>query len=257
MEQLFTRTGEQFSGNVAADDKGRPVRYVPVSCDRCAVINGVRVWCRGTVNGQPFSNTGFDCWTCSNSGVRGDRKERLYTATELARVNKAAATREAKRAVKVAAAVAQAAAERQAREESLYAAHAEFVAKLNGLDGEFWDGFRVSFFQRLEAPTARQIALVDAEIAKRQQNAASGYIGAVGDKVTLTITVERVVVLESQLYGTNYITIARDEHGNVVTYRGRTDIGNKGDTSTIKASIKEHTVYNGVKQTVIQRPKAA
>ena len=29
----------------------------------------------------------------------------------------------------------------------------------------------------------------------------------------------------------------------------------KGDTTTIKASVKEHTVYNGIKQTVIQRPK--
>jgi hypothetical protein len=77
---------------------------------------------------------------------------------------------------------------------------------------------------------------------------------AVGDKVTLTITVERIIVLESQ-FGTNYITIARDEAGNAVTYKGRTDIGNKGDTTTVKASVKEHTVYNGVKQTVIQRPK--
>jgi hypothetical protein len=32
-------------------------------------------------------------------------------------------------------------------------------------------------------------------------------------------------------------------------------IGGKGDTVTLKASIKEHTVYNGIRQTVIQRPK--
>lgn len=255
MSQFFTRDGQEFNGDVASDDKGRPVRYVPVSCDRCGTFNGVRVWCRGTLNGQPVSNTGFDCWTCGNTGVRGERKERLYTAAELVRVNKAAATREATRAAKAAAAAAQAAAERQARKEALYANHAEFIAKLNDLDGEFWDGFRVSFFRRLEAPTARQIALVDGEVAKRQKNAASGYIGNVGDKVTLTITVERIIVLESPLYGTNYITIARDEQGNVVTYKGRTDIGNKGDTTTIKASVKEHTVYNGIKQTVIQRPK--
>ncbi len=82
----------------------------------------------------------------------------------------------------------------------------------------------------------------------------SQHIGAVGDKVTLTITVERIIVLET-IYGTNYITIARDEQGNAITYKGRTDIGNKGDTNTIKAAVKEHTVYNGVKQTVIQRPK--
>ena len=34
-----------------------------------------------------------------NTGVRGQRKERLYTAVELARVNKSAATRAARKAV--------------------------------------------------------------------------------------------------------------------------------------------------------------
>ena len=75
------------------------------------------------------------------------------------------------------------------------------------------------------------------------------------DKVTLTITVERIIVLNSEFYGNNYITIARDEQGNAITYKGKTSIGAKGETNTIKASVKEHTVYNGVKQTVIQRPK--
>lgn len=255
MEQLFTRTGDQFTGNVASDDNGRPVRYVPISCDRCTVISGVRVWCRGTVNGQPFSNTGFDCWTCSNTGVRGERKERLYTAKELARVNKAAATREATRAAKAAAAAAQAAIERKAREDALFANYAEFIAKLNSLEGEYWDGFRVSFFQRVEAPTARQIALVDAEVAKREANARSGHFGAVGDKVTLIITIERIITLHSEIYGTNWITIARTDTGAVVTYKGKTDLGLVGETATIKATIKGHDVYNGVAQTAIQRPK--
>ena len=88
MEQLFNRNGTEFNGTLQHDDAGKPVRLVPVACDRCSVIGGVRVWCRGTVNGQPFSNTGFNCWTCSNTGVRGERRERLYTAAELVRVNK-------------------------------------------------------------------------------------------------------------------------------------------------------------------------
>lgn len=255
MEQLFTRTGTEYTGTIEHDDNGRPVRLVAISCDRCHVINGRRLWVMGMENGAPYSKTGFDCWTCGNTGVRGERKERLYTAAELVRVNKAAATREATRAAKAAAAAAQAAAERQALEEALYADHAGFIAKLNGLDGEFWDGFRESFFQRKEAPTERQIALVDAEIAKREKDAASGHFGAVGDKVTLTITVERIIVLQHPVYGTNYITIARCDNGNIISYKGKTDIGNKGETLTIKATIKGHDVYNGVAQTAIQRPK--
>jgi len=107
--------------------------------------------------------------------------------------------------------------------------------------------------------TARQVEAVESCFAVIDRleaaRANSQHIGAVGDKVTLTITVERVIVLKSEFYIDNYITIARDEQGNAITYKGRSDIGGKGDTVTLKASIKEHTVYNGIRQTVIQRPK--
>ena len=97
MQNLFNRDGTEFNGTPEINEAGKPVRYVPVACDRCAVVNGQRLWVRWIENGQPRSNTGFDCWTCGNTGVRGQRKERLYTAVELARVNKSAATRAASR----------------------------------------------------------------------------------------------------------------------------------------------------------------
>ena len=255
MEQLFNRNGTEFNGTLQHDDAGKPVRLVPVACDRCSVIGGVRVWCRGTVNGQPFSNTGFNCWTCSNTGVRGERRERLYTAAELVRVNKAAATRAAKREAQRIAAEQRVAAERALKADALRSQHAEFLAKLDLLTGEYWDGFRQSFYARLEAPTERQIVLVEGEVAKRAANAASGYFGNVGDKVTLTLTVERIIVLHSEIYGNNYITIARTAEGNVVTYKGLTDLGSVGETTIVKATIKGHDEYNGTRQTIIQRPK--
>ena len=45
------------------------------------------------------------------------------------------------------------------------------------------------------------------------------------------------------------------EQGNVITYKGNSSIGDKGDTNTIKATIKEHTIYNDIQQTIIQRPR--
>jgi len=255
MTKLFTRQGNEFTGTVESNDAGKAVRYVSVACDRCHVINGQRLWLMGMENGRPYSKTGFDCWTCGNTGVRGTRQERLFTAEELARVNKTAATRAVRKAEAVRVAAEQAEAALVANQATFRANNAEFIAKLDALDGEFWDGFKNSFYSRQEAPTERQIGLVDTEVAKRQKNAASGFVGAVGDKVSLTLTVERIIVLHSEFYGNNYITIARDEQGNVVTYKGRTDLGSTGDTVTVKASVKEHTLYNGIKQTVIQRPK--
>ena len=107
--------------------------------------------------------------------------------------------------------------------------------------------------------SARQLEAVEScfAVIDRQEfaRANSQFIGAVGDKVTLTITVEHIIVLRSEFYGNNYITIARDEQGNAITYKGKTNIGLKGETTTIKASVKEHSEYKGVKQTAVQRPK--
>jgi hypothetical protein len=233
--QLFTREGQEFTGTVQHNESGKAVHTVNVPCDRCHVFGGRRLWVMGTENGRPYSKTGFDCWTCGNTGVRSTRKERLFTAAELARVNKAAATRAARKAEAHRIAVEQAEAALVGKEAAFRTGNADFIAKLEALEGDYWDGFKQSFYARREAPTERQIALVEGEVAKRAANAASAFVGAVGDKITLTITVERVIVLEWQCYGTN--------------------IGNKGDTLTIKASVKEHVVYNGVNQTVIQRPK--
>lgn len=258
MAQLFTRQGVEFTGAVETNEAGKPVRLVNVACDRCHVVGGQRLWIMGMENGRPYSKTGFDCWTCSNTGIRKTVKERLYTETELARANKAAATREATRAAKTAAAAAQAAAKRAGREAAYRAQHADFLAKIatlcTGNGSDFWDRMAADLLLAFRSPSERQIALVEAEIAKRQQNASSGFVGAVGDKITLTITVERIVGFKT-VFGNQYIYICRTDSGDVVTYKGAAHIGGTGDTITVTAAVKEHTVYNGVKQTVIQRPK--
>jgi hypothetical protein len=255
MTTLFNRDGSEFSGTPEFNDAGKPVRYVPVACDRCTVVGGQRLWVRWIENGQPRSNTGFDCWTCSNTGVRGQSRERLYTAVELARVNKSAATRAARKAEAQRIAAEQAEVALAAKEAAFRTGSAEFIAKLETLEGDYWDGFKQSFYARREAPTERQIGLVEAEVAKRAANATSEFFGAVGEKITLTLKVERIVVLHSEFYGTNYITIARTPEGNVVTYKGLTDLGSVGETKTVKATVKDHTLYNNTRQTVIQRPK--
>jgi hypothetical protein len=255
MQNLFSRDGTKFNGTPEFNDAGKPVRYVPVACDRCCVINGQRLWVRWIENNQPRSNTGFDCWTCGNTGVRGQRKERLYTAVELARVNKSAATRAVRKAEAHRIAVEQAEAALVAKEAAFRTGNADFIAKLDTLDGDYWDGFKQSFYARREAPTDRQIALVEGEVAKRQKNAVSEFVGIVGQKVDLILTVERIVVLHSEFYGTNYITIARTPEGNVVTYKGLVDLGAVGETKTVKATVKDHTLYQNTRQTVIQRPK--
>jgi len=114
---------------------------------------------------------------------------------------------------------------------------------------------------------AERIALRKSEWADKNAalNAERKHLGAVGDKVTLTLTIAHIVVLEG-VYGSTYIYIMEDADQNVVVYKGNSSVVGwtqegtvraKGDTLTIAATIKEHGVREGVKQTVIQRPKAA
>jgi hypothetical protein len=81
------------------------------------------------------------------------------------------------------------------------------------------------------------------------------HIGVIGEKVTFALTCVHVVEING-LYGTNFINICEDADKNIVIYKGYAfGFPNKGETATIKATIKDHGVRNGVKQTVIQRPK--
>jgi hypothetical protein len=159
----------------------------------------------------------------------------------------------------VAAERAQRAVDRQEATQAWRDANSAVVARLTAYEGT--NSFLRDMMSNLSHwgnLSARQLETVESCFAVIDRTEAaranSQHVGAVGGKVTITITVERIIVLESQ-WGATYITIARDEQGNAVTYKGKTDIGRKGDTNTVSASVKEHTVYNGIKQTIIQRPK--
>lgn len=106
---------------------------------------------------------------------------------------------------------------------------------------------------------------VDARAAKKAEwanekaalDAKRAHIGTVGEKVTLTLTTVHIIVLKG-IYGANYIFICEDADQNVIIYKGKSDcMPNKGETATVVATVKEHGVRDGVKQTVIQRPKSA
>jgi len=253
--ELFKRDGTLFTGTVNTDEKGRLTYTMAISCDRCHVVNGQRVWLMGMNNGRPYSHTGFECWTCGNTGVRRYVEATLYTAEKLVQINTTAATRAARKAEADRIAFEKAEAERAAKLVAFRAENVEFLRKLENLDGEFWVAFRNDFMRRAIAPTERQIALVDGEIAKRAANAASAFVGNVGDKIMAKVTVERIIVLPDYGFGVNYINLLRDEAGNVLVYRGLSDIGQKGETVKLKATIKEHQIRDGVNQTIIQRPK--
>lgn len=87
------------------------------------------------------------------------------------------------------------------------------------------------------------------------QNAHKVHVGTVGEKLVMTITTVHVVLIETA-YGTIGLYICEDGNKNTIIYKGTAKgFPNKGESAMIIASIKEHAVREGVKQTIIQRPK--
>ena len=117
--------------------------------------------------------------------------------------------------------------------------------------------------------TDKQAEAVRNVIAKREerkaefraQNLASQHIGTVGERRDFELTVSFVTDFQTQFGITNVFGL-RDADGNIVIYKGSSALYNaddqfavKGDTVKVKATIKEHGERDGVKQTIIARPK--
>jgi len=226
-------------------------------CDYCGTGIRWEFWIKGSVAGAKQFKVGCDCVAKTGWGIDGFEKVRANHTR--ARRQAGAQSRRAARQAQVAAERAQRQSDRLQVTQAWRDANSALVARLTAYEGtnSFLRDMALSL-TNWGSLTAGQLEAVESCFAVIDRieaaRANSQHIGAVGDKVTLTITVERIIVLETQ-FGTNYITIARDEQGNAITYKGRINIGDKGDTNTVKASVKEHTVYNGIKQTAILRPK--
>jgi len=128
-----------------------------------------------------------------------------------------------------------------------------------------------SYGKLSEKQSAAILKGIDARQAKKAEwatkdaelNAKREFVGVVGEKITLTLTIKKVIFWESA-FGTQYLYILEDSQQNVVIYKGNSNVfycneageyRNLGSTVTVIATVKEHSLRNEVKQTVIQRPK--
>ena len=117
-----------------------------------------------------------------------------------------------------------------------------------------WGGLTDAQTRAVIGMITRAEARVAGFAAKRAEEAAgSNWIGTVGERRDFTVTIRHIVTMEG-VYGTSYLHILNDAQGNVVIYKGTKCLGDRGETLTVKATIKEHGEREGVKQTKIARP---
>jgi hypothetical protein len=105
---------------------------------------------------------------------------------------------------------------------------------------------RRSFAQ--DAERQKERAAANTEAASR-----SNHLGAVGERRSFTVTCKRTWSFEG-FNGTCYGHELEDDAGNRLVYMGNS-IADAGQRLEVKATVKRHEVRDGVKQTVINRPK--
>jgi hypothetical protein len=137
--------------------------------------------------------------------------------------------------------------------------NAFFVSLLAGYNqyGRLTEGQVAAVRRTIEKTAARK-----AEWAAKnaEKNLTRVHIGEVGKRMNVKLTCKKVITYNRPQFhyydnGVGYINIAEDEAGNVFVYRGESaGFPNEGETAMVKFTVKEHAVYNGTPQTVINRP---
>lgn len=105
----------------------------------------------------------------------------------------------------------------------------------------------------VEAMDGEEQRLRDLAAQREAEKAASQYVGSIGDRITIEGTIVFRTSYETR-YGVTHVTGIKDGAGNVYIQKG-VFIGEKGDSVSLKATVKDHSEREGVKQTIISRPK--
>jgi len=214
------------------------------NCPRCGGQGGSAHW-------RP---DGGICYQCR--GLRTvSRTYRVFAEEKLAKLNEAAAKKEAKKAEKAQAKAA--------------AAHLYFVQwgwAHKTLLGDIAATTGNSFLADLADKLSNSMILTDRQLEaaataiERQKNReaegrASEYVGVVKERIEFEAEVIGVYGTEG-FYGHTDIVKFKDMDGNLFTWFASdyTDL-ERGDHVSIKGTIKKHEEYRGIKQTMLTRCK--
>lgn len=145
-------------------------------------------------------------------------------------------------------------ADRKELIEKMYASTNPFIDKMLNSYHE-WGTLTVNQEAAVRKVFDKMIERKAEYAAKTAVDAAtSKHVGTVGDRQTWELTVRSVFSFETN-FGMTYIHIMADKDGNVVVHKGTHQGLERGDVVKGKATIKEHGEREGVKQTIISRPK--
>lgn len=231
--QLYTREGAPPPSAVQTDAKGRPFCEISIVCSLCGG-SGYTRW-----KSDPL------CIACDGEGLsaRSDRVK-LYTHQEIESMNAAAVAKEAQRQAKIAA-----------LRQTLREAHGALLDRAGSIQPAI--PFVTSILataERTGCLSAAQSAALERAVAEFEAGAATTHLGAVGDKLSLAVTVQSIVKFTPKFRRARAKQLAAitlvDTDGNALVAFSDAPL-KKGQALHIAARVKEHRTWRGTRQTVV------
>ena len=90
--------------------------------------------------------------------------------------------------------------------------------------------------------------------ANKENKKPSNYVGEIKDRLDLNLTLFNIIELEGY-YGLSYLYLFKDNEGNIFKWITASKKLENNTAYKIKATIKNHEEYKGIKQTVLTRCK--
>ena len=93
--------------------------------------------------------------------------------------------------------------------------------------------------------------------AQEEEKATSNHVGTVGQRLTVATSSFACVSSWSGYYGPTYLYKFTDESGNVFIWYASSPVDNEDLVIAVTGTVKEHSEFNGLKQTVLTRCKVS
>jgi len=138
----------------------------------------------------------------------------------------------------------------------------EFFRNAAPFGNDYMDNIRVLMKQDIVMP--KHVALITSSVITAQRQLApkpvekqSDFVGEEKQRLkSLELTVDKIIFLGHGAFGASYLHLMKDVNGNVFSWiTGNKLEVSEGSTVKLDASVKQHKLYNGVKQTVLTRAR--
>jgi len=252
MTDYFTRDGETVIGKVTNinESLGSAKTRIKTFCSRCGGRGGSDAW----------RHTGWTCYKCNGEGSQGYKTITVYTEEKLAKLDKIRDALRAKKAAIKEQEALEASKLLEAKKTQFVADHKQFIEDAISIQGNnVFVKDILSKFELYGTLSDKQIAAVQKSIDKASCTDDTDFVGEVKERLDLRLTVISKKSVDSTNFVGNpeklHIVTMKDTDDNVFLVMSSAFSPEEGESLHIRGTVKEHSVFNYVKQTRLFRVK--